>query len=149
MDLVVLFLCSLSLRKEKKNYVSMTDQIPNTKICSSHYGPKWWLNPESVSPICDSTELFELESYSDNQEHQFDKFKGLAICNWYVEDLLDQIYSIQKPPNHSVKKAISWRQNLLYTRLIVPVNQLLKLKSSNVLSMDSLIPSMVSFNITI
>lgn len=112
--MVVLFLCSLSLRKEKKNYVSMADQIPNTKIFSSHCDPKWWLDPESMSPICDSTELFESESCSDNQEHQCDKFEGPAIRNWYVEDLLDQIYSLQKLSNQSVKSYFSEAKSLVF-----------------------------------
>lgn len=96
---------------------------PSLDFHSSPYDPKWWLDPPSYSPI------FLLDDFSDESQDKYCNFSqqfptsqdtcefsptsdstndacDFSKTTWYVDDLSDLLYSLQKLTSQSVKNYI-------------------------------------------
>lgn len=104
---------------------------PYSDFHSSPYDPKWWLDPpsydcsnESQDNFCDLSPQFPTSQVDDDSASTNDACEFSQ--NWYVDDLLDQVYSLQKLPSQSVKNYISEAKSLAYalTRAGEPIDEI-------------------------
>lgn len=97
-----------------------TTLYPPPEFYSSLYDPKWWLNPQqNVDAICNPNESIRLENISNDIVTDTPDSGSFFRSNWYVEDLLDQLYSLRKVPTQSINNYLSEAKSLAYALNLV------------------------------